>query len=418
MGIETRRMIAAALGLGGPVAWGVAAGHPDLGALAAIGALAVGGVSLSGGRAVVSGVSVGGGRAVVSGASVGGGLVGTTRADGVAAPARGASLAEGLVCGGCALVATTGAGLVGVVAGGHGWITAVAVVLVAAVVAVVGGMSRPMAEHTTRFIVFMVITTGLGAQAAAPVAAAVLLAEGAIWGLLVTALVTALPTAPAIGLPTTLPTAPPIAPAPSPLTAPAPSPLTALSARTRRPPQEGRTGPAPTSRALLKRWWRTLGTVRGWQYSIRLTTCLAAAEVISLVWPQPNASWIAVTVVIVVRRQLDGALRRAIERAAGTAAGVLAGSAVLLWVPPSWLFVLLVSGLAAVRPVLKERQYTLYATVMTPLVLLLMEGGGRVAPATIGYRLADTVIGCVLALGIGYLPWTVRRERSVRAIVD
>ncbi|MEU7837510.1 FUSC family protein [Nonomuraea sp. NPDC049129] len=388
MGIETRRMIAAALGLGGPVAWGVAAGHPDLGALAAIGALAVSGVSLSGGRAVVT---LSGGRAVVSGVSVGGGLAGMTRADGVAAPTRGASLAEGLVRGGYALVATTGAGLVGVIAGGHGWITAVTVVLVAAVVAVVGGMSRPMAEHTTRFIVFMVITTGLGAQGAAPVAAAVLLAEGAIWGLLVTALVTALPTAPA--------TAPP----------------TAVGARTRRPPQRERTS---TSRALLKRWWRTLGTVRGWQYAIRLTTCLAAAEVIGRVWPQPNASWIAVTVVIVVRRQLDGALRRAIERAAGTAAGVLAGSAVLLWVPPSWLFVLLVSVLAAVRPVLKDRQYTLYATVMTPLVLLLMEGGGRVAPATIGYRLADTAIGCVLALGIGYLPWTVRRERSVRAIVD
>ncbi|MEU8144432.1 FUSC family protein [Nonomuraea sp. NPDC048901] len=391
MGIETRRMIAAALGLGGPVAWGVAAGHPDLGALAAIGALAVSGVSLSGGRAVVSGVSVGGG------------LAGMTRADGVAAPTRGASLAEGLVRGGYALVATTGAGLVGVIAGGHGWITAVTVVLVAAVVAVVGGMSRPMAEHTTRFIVFMVITTGLGAQGAAPVAAAVLLAEGAIWGLLVTALVTALPTA--------LPTAPATAPPAAPPT----TPPTAVGARTRRPPQRERTS---SSRALLKRWWRTLGTVRGWQYAIRLTTCLAAAEVIGLVWPQPNASWIAVTVVIVVRRQLDGALRRAIERAAGTAAGVLAGSAVLLWVPPSWLFVLLVSVLAAVRPVLKDRQYTLYATVMTPLVLLLMEGGGRVAPATIGYRLADTAIGCVLALGIGYLPWTVRRERSVRAIVD
>ncbi|MEV1174608.1 FUSC family protein, partial [Nonomuraea sp. NPDC049784] len=129
------------------------------------------------------------------------------------------------------------------------------------------------------------------------------------------------------------------------------------------------------------------------------------------------ASWIAVTVVIVVRRRLDGAVRRAVERAAGTAAGVIAGSAVLLWVPPSWLFVLLVAVLAALRPVLKERHYTMYATVMTPLVLLLMEGGGRVAPATIGYRLADTVIGCVLALGLGYLPWAARREGSVRAVL-
>ncbi|MEU4223996.1 FUSC family protein [Nonomuraea sp. NPDC026600] len=357
MGIETRRMIAAGLGLGGPVAWGVASGHSALGALAAIGALAVSGVSMGPAGGVADGVAV-----------------------------RGVSLAEGLGRGGYAVATTTVAGLVGAAVGGHGWIAAVTIVLVAAVVAVVGGMSRPMAEHTTRFIVFMVISTGL-AKHAAPVAAAVLFAEGAIWGLLITALCTH----------TRQPR---------------------LGARRAEPVAVPPANPAPTKRALLRRWWRTLGTLSGWQYPIRLTACLAAAEIIGLVWPQPTASWIAVTVVIVVRRQLDGALRRAIERAAGTGAGVVAGSAVLLWVPAPWLFVLLVTGLAAVRPVLKDRDYTLYATVMTPLVLLLMEGGGRVAPATIGYRLADTAIGCVLALGLGYLPWAVRRERSARAIVD
>lgn len=371
MGIETRRMIAAGLGLGGPVAWGVASGHPALGTLAALGALSISGVSM--------------GAVPAAGAPPAGSVSrAAAPADGVVV--KGASLAEGLVRGGYAVATTTVAGLVGAGVGGHGWITAVTVVLVAAVAAVVGGISRPMAEHTTRFIVFMVITTGL-AKHAAPVAAAVLFAEGAIWGLLVTALCTHTKR-PRTKQPRTEPAALPPA------------------------------NPAPTKRALLRRWWRTLKTMRGWQYPIRLIACLAAAEIIGLVWPQPTASWIAVTVVIVVRRQLDGALRRAIERAAGTGAGVLAGSAVLLWVPAPWLFVLLVAGLAAVRPVLKDRDYTLYATVMTPLVLLLMEGGGRVAPATIGYRLADTAIGCVLALGLGYLPWAVRRERSTRAIVD
>ncbi|HUR04678.1 MAG TPA: FUSC family protein [Nonomuraea sp.] len=361
MGIETRRMIAAGSGLGGPVAWGVASGHPALGTLAALGALSVSGVSM--GAAPVDGVV-----------------------------AKGASLAEGLARGGYAVAVTTVAGLVGAAVGGHGWITAVTIVLVAALAAVVGGISRPMAEHTTRFIVFMVITTGL-AEHAAPVAAAVLFAEGAIWGLLVTALCTHTKQ---------------------------PGTKRSRPKRPRRtePAAVPPANPAPTKRALLRRWWRTLKTMRGRQYPIRLTACLAVAEIIGLMWPQPTASWIAVTLVIVVRRQLDGALRRAIERAAGTGAGVVAGSAVLLWVPAPWLFVLLVTGLAAVRPVLKDRDYTLYATVMTPLVLLLMEGGGRVAPATIGYRLADTAIGCVLALGLGYLPWAVRRERSTRAIVD
>ncbi|MFI6732223.1 FUSC family protein [Nonomuraea sp. NPDC050451] len=336
MRIELRHMVAAGLGLGGPVACGVASGWPALGALAAIGALAVSGLS------------------------------------------TGPGLRHLLVHGAAAVAGTAVAGLAGVVVAERGWPTAVAVVLIAGLLAVAGGISRPLAEHSTRFIVFMVISTGV-AKGVEPVAAAVLFAAGAAWGLLVTAL--------------------------------------CLHAR-KGPAEPGDVArPAPPARALLRRWWRTLGSVSGWQYPVRLTACLAAAEVVGLLWPQPTASWIAVTVVIVVRRRLDGAVRRSVERAAGTAAGVAAGSAVLLWVPPSWLFVLLVAALSAVRPVLKERNHTLYATVMTPLVLLLMEGGARVAPATIGYRLADTVIGCVLALGLGYLPWVVRRERSVRAVV-
>ncbi|MEV4572318.1 FUSC family protein [Nonomuraea jabiensis] len=339
MRFELRHMAAAGLGLGGPVAWGVASGRPAVGALAAIGALAVSGL-----------------------------FAGEVRP----------GLRRLLVHGAAAVAGTAVAGLAGVLAAGRGWLTAVTVVLIAGLLAVAGGISRPMAEHSTRFIVFMVISTGL-AKGVEPVAAAVLFAGGAAWGLLVTAL--------------------------------------CLHIR-KGPAEQGELPrPAPPARALLRRWWRTLGNASGWQYPIRLTACLAAAEAVGLLWPQPTASWIAVTVVIVVRRRLDGAARRSAERAAGTAAGVVAGSAVLLWAPPSWLFVLLVAALAAARPALKERDYTLYATVMTPLVLLLMEGGSRVPPPTIGYRLADTAIGCVLALGIGYLPWVVRRERSVRAVM-
>ncbi|MEW1848529.1 hypothetical protein AB0392_62125, partial [Nonomuraea angiospora] len=144
MRIELRHMVAAGLGLGGPVAWGVASGRPAPGTLAAIGALAVSGL--------FSGeVRPGLRRILVQGA----------------APVAG--------------------GLAGVAVAGRGWLTAVALVLIAGLLAVAGGISRPMAEHSTRFIVFMVIGTGV-AKGAEPVAAAVLFAEGAAWGLLVTAL--------------------------------------------------------------------------------------------------------------------------------------------------------------------------------------------------------------------------------------
>ncbi|TMR92621.1 FUSC family protein [Nonomuraea basaltis] len=329
MAIELRRMAIAGLGLGGPVAWGVVSGRPEFGMLAALGALAVSGISMTGG----------------------------TRAR--------------LTRGACTMAAITVAGFAGTALAGRGWITALAVVLVAAVAAIPAGMSRPMAEHAIRFITVLVITIGLSAGAD-PVGVALLYAAGAVWGLLLALLLT------------------------------------------RKEP--GTSPPALRWREALRRW---RGALRRWHYPARLTCCLAAAGAIGLLWPQPTSSWISLTVVIVVRPRLDDALRRPFERAAGTGAGVLVGSAVLLWAPPSWLFVLLVGMLGALRPLLKDRHDTLYATVMTPLVLLLMDGGQGVSAATIGYRLADTAIGCALALGLGYLPWIRRhQDRSARAALD
>jgi uncharacterized membrane protein YccC len=76
-----------------------------------------------------------------------------------------------------------------------------------------------------------------------------------------------------------------------------------------------------------------------------------------------------------------------------------------LWSLPSWLFVLVVAVLGGLRPFLKARNYALYSVVMTPLVVLLLDFGQTASVATIGYRLADTVIGCAIALVVGYLPW-------------
>ncbi|MFI6598321.1 FUSC family protein [Nonomuraea sp. NPDC050536] len=268
----------------------------------------------------------------------------------------------------CAAVA----GGLGVALAGHGW----AVVAVVGLAVLLGGMSKSTAELSVRFVTLMVIATGLRGD---PLGVAVLAGGGAGWGA-----------------------------------------LTGLLAGTRND------GPASVGtrvarwRGIVRLWWGRLGTWTGWQYAVRLALCLAVAEGIGAVWAQPSPAWIAVTVVIVVGRRADGALRRPLERAAGTAAGVTAGSAMLLWVPPPWALVPVVAVLAGVRPLLKERNYTLYAMVMTPLVLLLMQGGAPITPATIGYRLADTVIGCAVALAIGYLPWTIRKKagRNAHAVVD
>jgi hypothetical protein len=220
-----------------------------------------------------------------------------------------------------------------------------------------------MADATTRFVTFLVMATGL--TAAAPWEVAQWFALGVAWAIL-------------LGL-----AAAPFSPA---------------------GPEVAR----PTYRQLWRRWWGRLHGLDGWRYAVQLLPALALAEVISVLWHQEKGYWIALAVVIVVRRR-GGSLLRATQRCLGTCAGVLIGSLLVLRVPPSWAIVAVVSILAGLRPLLKERNYAAYATVMTPLVVLLMDLGRTPELSTVGYRLIDTVIGCLIAI----VPTLLLRRRHV-----
>ncbi|MFF0265645.1 FUSC family protein [Kribbella sp. NPDC004536] len=261
------------------------------------------------------------------------------------------------------LVATglvvTAAAALGALVGGRGWTAVVVLVGLAAVAAVVGGFNRWMADATTRFVTFLVMATGFGGADVWQVTR--WFAAGALWAILLS------------------------------LFTPAPTPA-----------------PRATYRQLARRWWRTLHRFDGWQYAVQLLPPLAVASVIGVYWHQQKSYWIALAVVIVVRRRGDSLLR-ATERSLGTFAGVLIGGALVLWVSPSWVIVAVVSVLAGLRPLLKERNYTAYATIMTPLVVLLMDLGRTPELSTVGYRLIDTVLGCLLAI----VPTLMLRRRNV-----
>ncbi|HVV10661.1 FUSC family protein [Amycolatopsis sp.] len=297
------KILAAALGMAGPAAYGVLTGDLVSGTLGALGALAVSGVS-------------------------------QPRMLGLTA------------------VTATAAAYVGSYLAGRGWVMVAGVVVVVAVVSSLTGFSRASIEIATRALTFLVITTGLSFDSVEVVER---FAPGAGWAVIVTLVLVA--------------------------------------------------ADAPLPKPRIRLWWKSLRRWKSWQYPIRLTGCIALAEVLGQLWQQPKGYWIAVTVAIVVRPRLDGALRRASERALGTAAGVLVGSVTLLWVPSSWWLVLTVGVLAGLRPFLRDRWYALYAMTMTPLVVLLMDFGHVTTWSTIGYRLADTVAGCAIALVAGYLPW-------------
>ncbi len=137
--VEPAAVLAAAIGMAGPVAAGVATGHLPLGLTAAVGGLAVGGASV--------------------------GPSANAQARDV-----GASLAP------IGLAAVVAAAIAG-----RGPVMDALLVLTACTAATAGGYSRPMAAAATRFILFSIVAINVAGAAPDRVGLPILIVAGALW---------------------------------------------------------------------------------------------------------------------------------------------------------------------------------------------------------------------------------------------
>jgi hypothetical protein len=165
--------------------------------------------------------------------------------------------------------------------------------------------------------------------------------------------------------------------------------------------------------ADLGRWRGSLGSTASWQYPIALASCLLVAQLIAPLLHEQRSDWILLTVVLVVPRDRSGGFVRIVQRALGTALGVLVG-AVLLGPIPTWAMVCMLGVLGAARVHLKAANYAAYALVMTPLVSVLSGLGHTMSAELLRERLIDTAIGCTIALivrhGVSARPSPVSSE--------
>jgi len=294
----------------------------------------------------------------------------------------------------CSLMAGSLAVFIGSAVAGNSALTTFGLPALAGLAALFGSISRPLALVTTQFIIYLIIAASLGAPGTPPLGVALLFFLGAAWTIVLS-----------LGL----------------------KPLFRVAGLASAPHANVAMAPRYPIRLLLRRWWKTLAHLSGWQYVIRLTLCLAAAGTFEWIWPHHHGYWVYITVVIVVRRNLQDALSRTFHRAAGTALGVLFISLLLLASPPLWATIAIIAALAATRTILYEVNYTAYATVMTPLVILLLDFGQDPSWAAIIDRLGATIFGCALSLTLGYLIWfritppasvTVRSKGNLAPVAD
>jgi hypothetical protein len=334
------QIIAAMLGMAGPVAAGVITGHAQMGAVAALGGLAASG-------------------------------------NGKHEPFRDQArdLIHVLLAGGAAMF--TGAALAG-----HDLLKTFCIPAIAAVAGLVGGISRPLVRATTLFILYIIIAANLGLKDFNPVGTMLLFFLGVLWS-----------AALSLGLSVLFRKF-------------SSNQFTDKTASAVQPVR-------PTMQQLLRRWRRTLEHLSGWQYALRITLCLMAAEVFEWLWPHHHGHWALITIMLVVQRDLQAAMRRTIQRATGTVLGVALISLLLLTAPPAWIMIAVIAALAAARPIFRATNYTAYAVFMTPLIILLMEFRQEISWIVITDRLIATFVGCTIAFTLGYLIW-IKRLSTVR----
>ena len=177
------------------------------------------------------------------------------------------------------------------------------------------------------------------------------------------------------------------------------------------PPSPARGAEVPV-RARLRAWRDRLDAWRGRvigrfsaTFALRLMASVGVAGAMTELLPLQRSYWVVLTVAIVLKPDFGSVFARAVQRGLGTILGAVLGAVILAAVPYGFWLLIPFAILAALLPYGQARNYGLFATFLTPLVVLLID---LLAPA--GWHLAldrllDTVLGCAVVLVVGYAPW-------------
>jgi len=273
------------------------------------------------------------------------------------------------------LPAALAVGLATLIAGGL-W-TDVAMIALAGVAAAISGYSRPVGVGAIRFIIYLVLSVSLLDGAGDHRGwAALVFGLGALWNIVVRLML-------ARRRPDTsaaTPAAPPV--------------------RT----------PTPAQRRAY--WRRTMKTLDGWQFPIRLVAGLGMASVLRHLWPSHHYGWIVLTVALLTQRPIEHLPVKTIQRTLGALLGVGVTWAILAGVTSPILLGGLICILATIAGIARARSYLVYAVASTPVILLVMDFGKRVDPSLLTDRLVATLIGAAIVI-VG----NVLLDRLTRAAV-
>jgi uncharacterized membrane protein YccC len=139
------------------------------------------------------------------------------------------------------------------------------------------------------------------------------------------------------------------------------------------------------------------------RHALRLAIVATVAEVIASLLPIPRGYWVTLTAVVALKPNYGGTAQTTIQRVLGTLIGGAIGIALLMLIHNPWLMGGWVLALLAIAVAVRPLSFSLFVTLLTPAIILLLNvtshGGWQVGVA----RIADSLLGGVLALMGSYL---------------
>jgi uncharacterized membrane protein YccC len=175
-----------------------------------------------------------------------------------------------------------------------------------------------------------------------------------------------------------------------------------------------RGGDRPTRRQRLSAWYdQVIAGPATWQHALRLALCLAIGGVLVNLLPLDRSYWVFLTIAIVLKPDFGSVFARAVLRGGGTFVGVLLGAGLLAWNPNGWVLVALVALIAFLLPIAQVRNYGMFSTVLTPLVVIQLDLAAAGSGELVLARLLDTLVGCAVVLIFGYLCWPGSRAPRI-----
>jgi uncharacterized membrane protein YccC len=150
-----------------------------------------------------------------------------------------------------------------------------------------------------------------------------------------------------------------------------------------------------------------------WIFAARLAVCEGAALLAVTLLGLERPYWVMLTVAVVLKPDFGSVFARGVLRGGGTAVGAVIGAGILALAPPGWGLVLLIAAIAFLLPVGQVRNYGMFATFITPLVIILLDLAREGSWSLLADRLADTPLGCGIVLILGFLAWPGSRRPRV-----